>query len=575
MVGASVEEVAVVTIIQEKQQGNLDRHQRWARFERADLFEQYSNLSTKGLSQRQAAKVLDVPRSTLQAWRAYQESLDECPAVVAFFHSVPGLAFLHRLVLALHLVYTEVGACGIRLVCLVLQLTGLNRFVGASYGTQQQVNRRVEEAIVAYRQEESARLGHEMPSKAITMTQDETFTGGLCLVGIEPVSNYIVLEQLAAARDQDTWHELMAPALAGLNCKVIQSTSDEAPGLLAYVAHHLGAHHSPDVFHVQHELSKAVSAPIATKQRAAKKAVAKAEETLKRMQEPLDNTNGESAKRGPGRPPKAAVSLEQVTQDVEVARHEHQRLAGQREQVTRSMRAIGHAYHFVDLERGVRRDGKLIAGDIKRHIDTIRTVAQQEHLSETCMERIEKAERVVPKMQATIEFVSGYVRQQVRQLDLAPPASYAMHAHLIPSLYLDRVASTRTVTAGEPLRALAERLRISLFEPDGALGALSQVEQNTLKGEAAKLAEVFQRSSSNVEGRNGYLSLRNHQLRGLDHPRKRACLTAIHNFFLTRPDGTTAAERFFGQKPRSMFTVILASVEIPPAPLSPPRRAVG
>jgi hypothetical protein len=101
------------------------------------------------------------------------------------------------------------------------------------------------------------------------------------------------------------------------------------------------------------------------------------------------------------------------------------------------------------------------------------------------------------------------------------------------------------------------------------------MQQEQLKTHAARLAEVFQRSSSNVEGRNGYLSLRNHQLRGLDHPRKRACLTAVHNFLLTRPDGTTAAERFFGQKPRSLFTVILESVEIPPAPLSPPQRAVG
>jgi hypothetical protein len=148
------------------------------------------------------------------------------------------------------------------------------------------------------------------------------------------------------------------------------------------------------------------------------------------------------------------------------------------------------------------------------------------------------------------------------------------HPHLIPSYYLERVAATRTVTVGKPLRALAERLRTPLFEPGGALGEVSPMEQNRLKAEAAKLAEVFQRSSSNVEGRNGYLSLRNHQLRGLDHPRKRACLTAIHNFFLTRPDGTAAAERFFGQKPRSMFAAILASVDIPPTPLSPPRRAV-
>jgi hypothetical protein len=47
----------------------------------------------------------------------------------------------------------------------------------------------------------------------------------------------------------------------------------EAPGRLAYVEHHLGAHHSPDLFHVQHELSKAVSAPMAAKQRAAAKAL--------------------------------------------------------------------------------------------------------------------------------------------------------------------------------------------------------------------------------------------------------------------------------------------------------------
>jgi len=181
----------------------------------------------------------------------------------------------------------------------------------------------------------------------------------------------------------------------------------------------------------------------------------------------------------------------------------------------------------------------------------------------------------VPKRQATIEFVSGYVHQQVKQLALAPSQSFAMHARLIPSYYLDRVASTRTVIQGEPLRALAEHLRTPLFDPDGTLGELSVIKQNQLKAEAAKLAEVFQRSSSNVEGRNGYLALRNHQLRGLDHPRKRECLTAVHNFLLTRPDGTTAAERFFGQKPRSLFAAILESVEIPPAPLSPPRRAVG
>ena len=561
------------TVIQAMPQINHVSQPRWDRFERADLFEQYRELRTQGLSERQAAKELKVPRTTLQAWRLWHDSLDICAHVAQFFQSGPGLAFLHRLVIAFHVVCVEVGACGIRLVCLFLHLTGLDRFVAASYGAQQQVNRQIEEALVVYRHDETARLAQAMPHKDLTVTQDETFTGGLCLITMDPESNCIILEQLAQARDQASWNAWMAPALAQLNCQVIQSTSDEAPGLLAYVEHYLEAHHSPDLFHVQHELVKAVSGPMATKERAAHKAVSEAREQLERLQSDPQSTGDAPDKRGPGRPPKEPVSLEQAEQALKAASREHERLTQQREHAKASIRGIGHDYHVVDLERGVRRNGQLIASDIEGHIEQIRTIAQQEGLSQHCMERIEKAERVVPKMQATIAFVSGYVGQQVAQLDLTPPVSFVMHAKLIPSYYLDRVAQTRSVSDGEPLRELAERLRASLFAPGGVFSALSPEAQDHLHDEAKRLAAVFQRSSSNVEGRNGYWSLRSHQLRGLDLPRKRECFTAMHNFFLTRPDGTTAAERFFGQKPRSMFAAILDSVELAPAPLSPPRKA--
>ena len=75
----------------------------------------------------------------------------------------------------------------------------------------------------------------------------------------------------------------------------------------------------------------------------------------------------------------------------------------------------------------------------------------------------------MPKMQATIEFVSTYVRQQVDHLDLTPPESYAMHAHLMPSYDLERVATTKTISEGQPLRELADRIRTPLFESGGAL----------------------------------------------------------------------------------------------------------
>jgi hypothetical protein len=168
-------------IIQDRPHINQGSQPRWNRCERADLFEQYQELRTQGLSERQAAKTLQVPRTTLQAWRLWHDTLDSCPPVAEFFQSGLGLAFLHRLVIAFHLAWVEVGACGIRIVCLFLNLTGLDRFVAASYGAQQHVNSQGEHAIVNYRQSETARLSKDMPHKDLTVPQDETLTGGLCL----------------------------------------------------------------------------------------------------------------------------------------------------------------------------------------------------------------------------------------------------------------------------------------------------------------------------------------------------------------------------------------------------------
>jgi hypothetical protein len=187
-------------------------------------------------------------------------------------------------VLALHLVGVAVGAGGMRLVCLLLHLTGLHRFVAASYGAQQQVTVQVEHAMVTYPHDATARLANGMPPKDLTVPQDDTCTGGLCLITMAPDSNCMLVAPLAQARDQAPWKEWMAPALAPLNGRVLQSPSDEAPGLLASVEHSLEVHHAPDVFHGQPALVQAVSGPMAAKERAAYKAVTEATAQRERLQ---------------------------------------------------------------------------------------------------------------------------------------------------------------------------------------------------------------------------------------------------------------------------------------------------
>ena len=337
--------------------------------------------------------------------------------------------------------------------------------------------------------------------------------------------------------------------------------------------HALEAHHAPDLFPVQHELVKAVSGPLATQERAAYKALSEARDQLEQGQAHQHSAGDEPAQRGPGRPPKAPVRLEHAAPARAAASRAQERLAQHREHVAKSIRRSGHASHLVDLERGGRRNGPRIAAAMQAHSEQVRAMAQQEGLRQSCVERLENAERGVPKRQATIAFVAGYVRQQVAQRDVTPPASCALHAKLIPAYDLERVAPTRTVREGEPLRELAERRRAPWCAPGGVFSALRPEAHDQLHDEAKRLAAVFQRSRATVEGRNGSLSLRHPQLRGRDLPRTREGFTAMHHFFLTRPDGTTAAERFFGQKPRSMFAAIVDAGELAPAPLRPPRKA--
>src|SRR5262245_65303092 len=117
--------------LQDTQKRNADRQPRWDRFERADLFEHYRELRAQGMSQRQAAQELQVPRTTLQAWRLWHDTLDICPQVAEFVHKGPGLAVFHRRLIAVHLVCVAVGAWGTRLVCPWLNLTVLTRLFRA------------------------------------------------------------------------------------------------------------------------------------------------------------------------------------------------------------------------------------------------------------------------------------------------------------------------------------------------------------------------------------------------------------------------------------------------------------
>jgi hypothetical protein len=478
------------------------------------------------------------------------------PAVTAFFGSPAGVAFLHRLVLAAHFVMTLVGPCGIRLVCLLLELSGLDAYVAASYGPQQKISAAMEQSVVVFGKEERENLKAEMPcNKQITVCQDETFHPGICLVAIEPVSNYILLEKYADHRSADEWTRAMVSATEGLPVEIIQSTSDEGRGILHHVQEDLGIQHSPDLFHVQHELCKGTSIALANLVRQAKQIVEKAAQRVSHCLEKQANTVKKDA------------SLDQELQTAQVqdrqARQVLETNVQQQQQVSWSIREIGMEYHPYDLKTGEPRSAEQLTTSLTQHFAEIESVAIAANLPERCLKKIYKAKRVVVEMISTLNFFWLTVQTKVEALSLTPVVEQIVYNQVIPAMYLHLVSKkTSDPTHRSVLQKQSEALLAPAWSGSVPLAGLQPEEAQVIERVAWECAQCFQRSSSCVEGRNGQLALHHHSLHRLTN-RKLTALTTVHNFFIQRSDGSTAAERFFGTQPRHLFEWLLDQVELP------------
>ena len=229
-------------------------------------------------------------------------------------------------------------------------------------------------------------------------------------------------------------------------------------------------------------------------------------------------------------------------------------------------RSAGVLYHPYDLQTGRAQPVERIAQRFEEVWTQLRRLAAATDLPTRARERLAKAQRLTTQLLATTAFFLATLQAKVEALALPPSVEAALVEQLILALYLERVAARST--RAEPrhrLRALSQQLLEPLRQPDRPLTALAPVLRQRREEVAGECADLFQRSSSCVEGRNGQLALHHHGRHRLSD-RKPAALTAVHNFHIRRADGTTAAERFFGRPHEPLFAQVLQRMPLPPRP---------
>ena len=547
----------------------------WSRRRIAEKLADFQRLDSPWISARQIAQQIDVPDRTLHHWvrrqRTFLRNNSWPPDTTRFFESPRGVDFLHRVVTAAHLVFVQANDCGLRNLGWFFQLSGLDQFIARSYGAQQAVAEEMESLLIRFGQEEDQRLAVQMPSREITLCEDETFHPQICLVAIEPVSNFILVEQYQPQRDAETWNQCASVKLAGLPVTVCQVTSDAAKAIVAHAEVHLGAHYSPDLFHVQHDTVQATSFALASRTRAAEAELEKAQRHTATLREHHDASRGESSQN-----PLLPV-LEQHVQRAEATeaatRQQLRTCQTRQERAQAARQGLGRDYHPVDLQTGQPLTSDEVGHRLAGHFDTLDQLAAEAGLSAHARDKLAKARRVLDSMQATIAFFWTMIAARLAAWQLSAPVEQWLRQDLIPAYYLRRAAE-KAATAQERLRlrTLATEILARARSPDGLWGTFSPDRQADLEGKAQQCADFFQRSSSCVEGRNGQLSLKHHALHQLTG-RKLQALTVLHNYAVQREDGSTAAERFYGAAPRDLFQWLLEHLSLPARPRTA-RRAV-
>jgi hypothetical protein len=323
----------------------------------------------------------------------------------------------------------------------------------------------------------------------------------------------------------------------------------------------MGAKHSPDLFHPQHEVGRAMALPLASREKKEKEARQEIIAEVLRLIE-AERTYWEGP-RGPGRPPNFGKRIDDAYAAEEETARQLERTQKHRRGWREAIHGIEEAYHPFNLDTACPQTAERLSKDLDTRFDEIVKICEEADLSESSKDRVRKARRVVPKMVSTMAFFHEEVRRRVEALRLPPNQEKLFLENLIPTAYFLRSASkTQNKDRKARIRKTLDELQSELLFPGSVASALTAEERSTLEAAAFDCADVFQRSSSGIEGRNGQLSLWEHAMRRL-LPKKLEGLTVVHNYFIERPDGTTAAERFFGHRPRDLVQWLLEHVPMP------------
>ena len=502
------------------------------------VFEALQNKSLKGIES--IAKAIGISKSSVARHQKGIERRNQY-AESHLWESREGSAWLKRMVCGTIFFFGIKHGIGVGEISQFFRALHLEHHVGCSPSALATLKRQAKEMIVSYG---AAQSEHCQPKEGqgIILGSDEVFFGLAILVLMELASGYIFTETQAEGRSYEEWTNA-TPSLneqSGWVCHGM--VSDGAKALIKLAIEKMGCVSIPDLFHSMRSLGQPIVSGLGRHQSKLNKALAKANERLgKRI---------------------SASKRSETQQEIERLKVQQESLSADKSSYDTAIEDISKTFHPFELGSGEAQTAQSIEQQLSPPLATLTTLSSS-YGGTKASNAIETFKQQVPHMAAGIHAWWHWVFAALAPLSDDVETQNWVIQLLLPWVYWQQQADrAQTIELRDAYREAAHNAAQRLLT-HAFTATLTPEQKQTWLDWAQWMANNYQRTSSAVEGRNGYLSRLHHSGRGFS-ALDLSVFTIVHNFHLTRPDGTTAAQRLFEHEFPDLFEWVVEQMgELP------------
>jgi len=383
---------------------------------------------------------------------------------------------------------------------------------------------KISELLEQYQEEQQTKHKLDEPLKIIGGI-DETYFEKMILVLMDLSSGYIFVEEESEDKSYETWFSKAKKVADKFGIEFRYFVSDRAKQLIQLATQGFKCLSIPDLFHASHELVKQFGIILKRKKANIEKKIAKEIVQLKLLMELSKDVSAQKA---------IIENLEKEQIEIEKAISSYHDI----------LHRISKTLHPFDINESSKVSSAMVQLKLNSILQEAETLKEEQGIKSK-KDHLKKFKKQIEEMASLIDTWWFWVNEYFEGDEIDEECKIWLQNYLLPLLYWQKQADrTKATDLKECYQNAAnevfDRLEKNPLSP-------KYLEKKDMISWAEWMVSNFQRTSSAVEGRNGWLSQMHHNGRGLT-PKRLKAQTVLHNYFLTRDDGTTAAERLFGEK---------------------------